>query len=59
MATIETSECECLPGIVCPRCAARGYRNGLAGYAARIYPEQVTRDDVDEQTRADMAAERA
>lgn len=51
------TECECLPGQVCPPCKARGYTNGLAGYAARIYPDRVTPDDVAEQERADRAAQ--
>ena len=45
--------CECLPGQVCANCHARGYRNGLAGYAQRIYPERVTQDDIDTQTAID------
>jgi hypothetical protein len=48
-----TLECDCVPGQVCEPCTARGYTNGLAGYAARIYPERVTQDDIDEQNRVD------
>lgn len=55
----QRDECECLPGEVCGPCTARGYRNGLAGYAARIYPDQVTSDDIDAQDYADRAADRA
>lgn len=51
------SECECLPGQVCDPCGGRGYRNGLAGYAARIYPDRVTQADMDEQDRADRELE--
>jgi hypothetical protein len=49
-------DCECLPGVVCPACTARGYKNGLAGYAARIYPQRVTDDDIAEQKRVDAGA---
>jgi hypothetical protein len=41
--------CKCLPGQVCESCAARGYKNGLAGYAERIYPDRVTKHDIDKQ----------
>ena len=57
--TTHTDECECLPGQVCGPCEERGYRNGLAGYAARIYPDRVTEADVEEQERADREAELA
>jgi hypothetical protein len=43
--------CKCLPGQVCVPCAARGYKNGLAGYAERIYPDRVTEHDIDKQER--------
>jgi hypothetical protein len=49
-------DCECLPGVVCPPCTARGYKNGLAGYAGRLYPQRVTADDIAEQERADAGA---
>lgn len=55
-APAPATECECLPGAVCAVCAARGYKNGLAGYAARIYPEPVTRDDIEVQERAEEDA---
>jgi hypothetical protein len=55
--TTQTDECDCLPGRVCEPCTGRGYQNGLAGYAARIYPDRVTDADVEEQERADREAE--
>jgi hypothetical protein len=55
--TTPAGECECLPGQVCSPCGERGYKNGLAGYAARIHPERVTQADVEEQERADREAE--
>jgi hypothetical protein len=53
----KTDECECLPGQVCTPCVGRGYQNGLAGYAQRIYPDRVTEADVEEQERADRERE--
>ena len=41
-AGTETAQCACLPGAVCAPCQSRGYASGLAGYAARIYPQSVT-----------------
>jgi hypothetical protein len=40
--------CSCTPKRLCDACKQRGYKNSLAGYAERIYPQQVTEAEIQE-----------
>jgi hypothetical protein len=42
----DVDECSCTPTKLCDSCEAKGYQNSLAGYAARIWPQHVTEQEM-------------